>query len=176
MPDDYITATTKRLAVIAASSTTINSLVRPGNSLTKLTGKLWPDKPNRAARDVPELTITCPAQRILNRNVNKTFSNTVGTGGDVLIWKECTFLIQICWQDVDRTNPNAVYAALEALLLADPRLGLSAPAIKESGALTVNVKEENSPRTGGTLGLVQEIRFPVTFVLRRADLVTPPAP
>lgn len=174
MPDDYLTATTKRIVAIAAQSSVLLNAVRAGNFINKLAGVKWPDPSNKNSRNFTEFDITVPQQRILNRNAAKTFTNAQGPAGDVIIWKECTFYITLAYRGVDRTAPNAIGAAFEALLLADPRLGLTAPKIKSSGeGFTITIKEETSPRTGNALGLVQEIRFPVVFELRRRDLTTP---
>lgn len=173
MADSYLTIVTQRIVdlLVGNGSTYFSVIVLPANRISKLSGIKWPVRPNAGSGNLPRFIIECTDMRVTNRNQMKTFTNAKSAIGDVVVQEEHTFSLTFIYEGTDRTIANNMEEFLKGVLLSNPSLGITSPWVTVSGQGRGTMKEESSDRTGGTLRLVQQFMFPVTFEYHRADLV-----
>jgi hypothetical protein len=171
-PSDYLTLVTNQIIVLLTAQPFFKVTVPIGNRYSYLTGVQWPIPPNTNAGTQPRVILSCPDGRTIQRNSEKTFSNARSAIGDVIVVKECVFLLTFLYNTADRYLANQMDYAVDGALLADPKIGLANPVIRTSGeGMTRRVTEESNDETGGTKRVIQRIRFPVVVELHRVDLV-----
>lgn len=171
---EYISAITAQIVSLVTSNAFIATSLRlkQNNVQASLSGNPDPKKMTLQAGDRPYFTINEVSERITDRNQMKTFCNTRGPNGDIVIIKELMFAMVVEWDSLDQNQPNQFKTVFEAILLNDPTLGYTGIPIRVSGQFTASNEEKPSPLVTGRSRkiLVQTIRFPVVVELHRANL------
>lgn len=173
-PDPVSALTTHITSMLMGNSFIAGSLrLKPNNVAASLGGIPAPKKVTAQAGDRPYLTIEVESDRIANRNVMPTFTNVRSAIGDINIKEELTFVITVEWEGLDRNQPNQFGVVSQAILLNDPTLGFTGATVAISGQFTKRIEEKPSAAGSGNSRkiLVQTLRFPVTMLLTRANLI-----